>query len=127
MLKRTAFILILFLIADTSAHAQSRGGGGRGGRGGGGGPRPTASTPEPVAPASPPAPLNKIEFVGVVRAVDAEADRVTIAYEEVEALNWPAGTMPFAVSKPDALKDVVVGEKVRFRLESQKIVALQAF
>jgi Cu(I)/Ag(I) efflux system protein CusF len=71
--------------------------------------------------------LNKIEIVGVVRAIDPEAGRVTIGYDPVEALNWPAGTMPFAVSKADVLKGVTIGEKVRFRLESQKIVDLQAF
>ncbi|WP_374571539.1 copper-binding protein [Phenylobacterium sp. J426] len=31
-----------------------------------------------------------------MRAIDATAGRITIAYDAIEPLNWPAGTMAFA-------------------------------
>ena len=72
-------------------------------------------------------PADKADIIGVVKAIDPAADRVTIAYQPVEALNWPAGVMPFVVAKSALLNEVAVGEKVRFRLESQQIYVLQAF
>lgn len=63
-------------------------------------------------------------IVGVVKEIDAANGRITIAYEPVEARNWPAGTMPFPIETADVLKDVSVGEKVRFRLESQQVAEI---
>lgn len=137
MLKRAAPLLMIFLMAASAAQAQygggpggggMGGGGGRGGHGGGrgghqqGGPRPT--TP-PAATAAKP--FSQPEIVGVVKAIDAESGRITIAYEPVEALDWPAGTQPFAVSKSALLKDLTVGQKIRFQLESQQIAAIRPF
>ncbi len=62
--------------------------------------------------------------VGVIRAIDAAAGRVTIAYDAIEALGWPAGTMPFAVGRASLLEGRGIGERVRFRLESQQISEL---
>lgn len=76
---------------------------------------------------NPNKPLSSVQIVGEVRAIDPENSRVTITYEEVVALNWPVGTMPFVVSKSELLKGVTVGEKVRFKLESQQISALAPF
>jgi Cu/Ag efflux protein CusF len=45
----------------------------------------------------------------------------------VDALDWPAGTMPFVVAKPALLDGATVGEKVRFKLESQQISELTAY
>jgi Cu/Ag efflux protein CusF len=72
-------------------------------------------------------PVNQIEIVGVVKAIDAAANRVTIAYQAVDALNWPAGTMPFSVAKSALLSGVTVGEKVRFSLDSSQIAALRPY
>jgi Cu/Ag efflux protein CusF len=71
--------------------------------------------------------LNKVEIVGVVTAIDSAAGRITIAYEPVDALNWPAGTRPFPVEETSLLQGVSVGEKVRFRIESQEISALEPY
>ena len=68
--------------------------------------------------------MDKTDIVGVVQAIDANAGRVTIAYEAVAARNWPPGTMPFVVETPLLLAGVTVGEKVRFRLESEQITDL---
>ena len=136
MPRRLVFCLTICLLAATAAHAQMGGGGGPGGGGGGGrghggrgggAPSGGGTTAMPTAPIPRQKPTNEIEIVGVVRAIAPDTGRVTIAYEAVDALNWPAGTMPFVVSKSALLKDVTVGEKVRFRLDSQQIADLKPF
>ena len=62
-----------------------------------------------------------------MRAIDLNAKRITIAYDAVDALNWPRGTMPFSVYQASLLQGVTVGEKVRFRLDSQRISDLKPF
>jgi len=81
-----------------------------------------------VAVAAPAKPANSLVVgVGVVQAIDRNAGRITLAYEPIEPLNWPAGSMSFVVSKPSVLEARSVGERVRFRLESHQITALTAF
>jgi Cu/Ag efflux protein CusF len=128
MFKPLAPVLICLLVA-TAAHAQSRGGGhGRGGGGGGHAPSSSRSTsPDPAKPAQPPKAPNKVEIVGVIQAIDREHDRVTIAYEAVEDLNWPAGAHPFPVEKTALLDGATVGEKIRFNVDSGQISALKPF
>jgi Cu(I)/Ag(I) efflux system protein CusF len=133
MVKRFVPVLIL-LMAASAAHAQMggggmggghRGGGGGGGRGGGsGGSQPSAPSAPPAKPATP---VNKLQFVGVVKAIDAQTGRITIAYDPVEAINWPAGTQPFPVAKTAMLSAATVGQKVRFNLDSGEISALTPF
>lgn len=123
MPKRAIAILVICLVAATAAQAQRGGGGGRGrGSGGDRGAPPSGSAPTHAAKA-----FSQPEIIGVVKAIDIDAGRLTIAYEPVEALNWPAGAQPFPVSKSALLKDVTVGEKVRFTLESQEIAAIRPF
>jgi Cu/Ag efflux protein CusF len=127
-MKRSVAILAICLMAVTAAQAQTGGGGGR--RGGKGGARPPSTDPAPAqasAPTPAPKPVDKVEIVGVIKAIDVQTDRVTIQYEAVDALNLPAGTLPFVVSKTALLKDATVGEKVRFSLDSQQISDLKPF
>jgi Cu/Ag efflux protein CusF len=127
MLKRIVPLFMIFLVAATAAQAQSGPGRGRGGGGrpsSGGSSSPTASaTPAP----KPPKPTNQISIVGVVKVIDLDAKRITIAYEPVDGLNWPAGTMPFSVYDANLLKTVSVGQKVRFKLDSQQITELTPY
>jgi len=121
-------VLMLCLLAAGATHAQSAGGRGHGG--GRGKPPSGGSSAPPAggAPSIPRAtPTNQVEIVGVITAVDPASQRITIAYDAVEALNWPAGTTPFAVSRTDLLKDAAVGEKVRFTLDSQQISDLRPY
>ncbi|MDR3510489.1 MAG: copper-binding protein [Caulobacteraceae bacterium] len=128
MRKPIVFLVMIFLMAGASAHAQMGGGRGPGPGGGPGGPPPDgAGLPPPPAPVKAKIPTNQVQIVGVIKAIGPEPDRVTIAYEPVEALNWPAGTMPFVVEKTDLLKGASVGEKVSFRLDSQQISDLQPY
>jgi Cu/Ag efflux protein CusF len=130
MRKFPVVLIAAGLLAATAAHAQYGGGGGGRGHGGRGQAPPDASgaAPAPQAPPRrPETPTDQVDIIGVVQAIGPEPDRVTIAYEPVEALNWPAGSMPFVVAKPDLLKSVTVGEKVRFRIDSQQISFLAPY
>lgn len=110
-MKRPAILLLLGLALAGSAEAQSRG-------------RPAARRVAPPPP-KPLVSLNLISGIGVVDRIDRAAGRVTLTYGAIEALNWPAGTLPFLVGKSALLDGVAVGDRVRFRLESQQIVELQ--
>lgn len=124
---RAGVLVVALLMVGTAVHAQSRGGG-RGGKRGGRTPPAAPSTPDaPAPPKAGPVPTNKIDIIGVVKEIAPGGDRVTIAYEEAEALNWPAGVNSFVVAKSDLLKGVTAGEKVRFRLDSQEISYLAPF
>jgi hypothetical protein len=91
-------------------------------------PRPASRSPPVVAPPTVrPKKLSEIEAIGVVRAIDPAAGRITISYEPIEPLNWPSGTMPFRVGKAALFDGMAVGTKVRFRLESQEITDLKPF
>ncbi|MGA0603117.1 copper-binding protein [Caulobacter sp. KR2-114] len=105
------------------------GGGHHGGRGGHGG-QPQGdkpAQPDKGPKREPDKPVNQIEIVGVVKALDPATDRITIAYEPVEALGWPAGSMPFVAGKSAMLQTVTVGQKVRFKLDSQQISEIKPF
>ena len=122
----------LCLLTASAANAQfggGHGGGGRGGGGGGGGQSPSGAPPSGGGgpPAGKVVPPDQIDIVGVVQSIDPATDRITIAYQPVDALDWSAGTKPFEVAKSSLLQGVTVGEKVRFRLESLQIYVLQPY
>ena len=126
--RASIFLLApISLLAATVAQAQMGGGHGHGGRGGQAPSGAQSTSAVDSAPAPRPTPANQVEIVGVVTAIDVAAGRVTIAYDAVEALNWPAGAMPFVVGNPALLTGVSVGEKVRFKLDSEQIYALEPF
>lgn len=122
MPRRLIPILLLCLAVGTSAQAQF-GGGGRQGQLPSGSPPAKPATPPP----KPPKPMNEIEIVGVVQAIDPDGKRVTITYDAVDELNWPRGTTQFGVYTADLLKGVSVGEKVRFKLDSDQISEIAAY
>lgn len=143
--RRLGMLALGFLMAGTAAHAQGypgggggfpgggggrggggggRGGGGRGGGGGGGGQSSGGGSPPP--PAVKQVAASQIDIVGVVKQIGPD-DRVTIDYEEAPALDLPAGSRSFVVAKMSLLKDVTVGEHVRFRLDSQQVSVLAPF
>lgn len=133
MRKRLFPLAMVLLMAAGAAHAQYGGGGG-GGHRHGGGQNPSSQTDDSAAPPSGPPPPNPaakpmsdIVIVGVVQAIGPEPDRITIAYDPVQALGWPAGELPFVVSRTALLQGITVGEKVRFKLDSQQISELKPF
>jgi Cu/Ag efflux protein CusF len=130
MRKLMVLCLVVGLAAGTSAQAQFGGGGGGGHRHGGGGSANTGSSTPPSTASEPkpaPTPTNQVVIVGVVQALGPEPDRVKITYGAVDDLNWPAGTTLFVVTTPKLLDGVTLGEKVRFKIESQHIYELTPF
>ena len=154
MTRRLALTLAIALITSAPAFAQttgsdpgstnpggSMGGMGGGGMGGGGGHRGGGGgrgNQQPSAPASGPAaaktnvitadkPASKIEIVGVIKEIDPAAGRITIAYEPVDELNWPRGTMPFPVADNSVLTGATIGEKVRFKVDSHEIYEMRPY
>jgi len=132
MFKPAFAVFAIGLLAATAAHAQYGGGGGGGRHGGGGAPSggaaPSTSGGTGGRPSgAPEIPADQIDIIGVVQSIDPANDRVTIAYQANDALDWQAGSKPFEVAKSALLKGVTVGEKVRFRLESLQIYVLQPY
>ena len=56
---------------------------------------------------------------GTVTKIDAAAARVTVQHGEIKNLNMPPMTMVFALRNPALLKQVKVGDKVRFHAEME--------
>ena len=131
MRNPVAAALAIGLMAATAAHAQYGGAGGGGHRHGGGNgqaPSGSGSSSRPSAGAPPrPVVVSDSDIIGVIKAIDPASNRITIAYEPVLVRNWPAGTMPFVVAKPELLTGATVGEKVRFKVDSQRIVELNPY
>lgn len=54
--------------------------------------------------------------IGTVTAIDPAKGTITLDHGEVAELQWPAMKMGFA-AKPEVLKVVKVGDKVRFEID----------
>ena len=138
-MKRTLVLaLTLAVVAGGPALAQMGGGmGGMGGGGMGGGhgggnhgggsapPSSDAQGPRMTDRITGDKPESQIEITGVVKAIDRDTGRMTIAYDPVEELNWPRGTMPFPVAQPKLLDLATVGQRVRFKLDSHEIYEIR--
>lgn len=71
--------------------------------------------PAAVAPAAAAA---SAMTAGEVRKVDAVQGKVTIRHEPIKNLDMPAMTMVFRAEKPDQVKGLKAGDKVRFQAAS---------
>jgi hypothetical protein len=125
---RTMPIVVVLMMAGAAANAQPLGGpgGGRGSDTGAASGRGSSGGGGPLPPAIKPFAANQIDIVGVVREIGPN-DRITIEYEETPALTLPAGSRQFVIAKMSLLKDITVGEHVRFRLDSQEVNVLAPF
>jgi Cu/Ag efflux protein CusF len=57
---------------------------------------------------------------GEVRKVDTAGAKVTIKHERIANLDMDAMTMVFRATRPEQLKNLKAGDKVRFHAESEK-------
>jgi Cu(I)/Ag(I) efflux system protein CusF len=57
------------------------------------------------------------QAVGVVKSVDTETGKVTLAHGPVKTLNWPAMTMTFGVKDKGLLEKLGVGKHVQVAFE----------
>lgn len=53
---------------------------------------------------------------GIVKAINPGKQQVTLSHGPIEALGWPAMTMPFKVTDAKLLEGIRVGDGVRFEL-----------
>lgn len=98
-----------------------------------------APTPAPAAGPEPSAPMDPAQHaamgtaagdpaaadtgapamgMGVVKAVDTAAGKVTLDHGPIESLKWPAMTMAFNAT-PEQLGSIKVGDKVHFEFTQQ--------
>ena len=56
---------------------------------------------------------------GVVKSVDADNGKVTLAHGPVDTLNWPAMTMAFGVKDKSLLNKFSVGKSVQVEFEKR--------
>lgn len=52
--------------------------------------------------------------VGIVKAVGAANETITLQHQTIRSIGWPAMTMTFKVASPDLLKAIKVGDTVGF-------------
>jgi Cu(I)/Ag(I) efflux system protein CusF len=60
---------------------------------------------------------------GVITAIDAKANTVTIKHGAIPAVGWPAMTMTFKATPPSLLHGLQVGQKVGFDTKVQGMSA----
>ncbi|WP_158700900.1 copper-binding protein [Phytohalomonas tamaricis] len=58
-----------------------------------------------------------VQASGVVKGIDLQAQKITLAHSPIKALNWPAMKMAFKVAEPTLLEGINVGDKVQFELQ----------
>jgi Cu(I)/Ag(I) efflux system periplasmic protein CusF len=69
-------------------------------------------------PAPPPASGARVMSDGVVRKIDASNGKVTLMHGPIANLDMPGMTMVFQVQSPTLLKNIKVGDAVKFHAES---------
>lgn len=103
-MKTSTFLLVLGLLAGCSSPDDQSAA------------RTEASNSEASETAAPPS-ATVASATGVVEAVDADAQTVTIAHGPVAALEWPAMTMTFQAPNVD-LTTIEQGDEVSFEITS---------
>lgn len=85
-------------------------------------PAANAATPETAAPmnSSTSAAKSAALSEGVVRKIDPANGKITLKHGPLLNLDMPAMTMVFKVQSPEMLKNVKVGDAVKFRVENLK-------
>ena len=90
-------------------------------------PEPQGTAAPPVVPTTPATPATGANVTaantnalseGVVRKIDAANNKITLKHGPLLNLDMPAMTMVFKVQSPDMLKNVKVGDAVKFRVEN---------
>ena len=69
-------------------------------------------------PATPPAAGASVMSDGVVRKIDASSGRITLRHGPIANLDMPGMTMVFRAQPPTLLKNLKVGDAVKFHAES---------
>ncbi|SHF40188.1 Copper binding protein CusF [Modicisalibacter ilicicola DSM 19980] len=54
---------------------------------------------------------------GTVKALDTEKQQITLTHGPIESLGWPGMTMPFKLADSASMKELSVGDEVRFEVK----------
>jgi Cu/Ag efflux protein CusF len=78
-----------------------------------------AASAQPAAtPPAAEAAVKTAEATGVVKQIDPKTGIVEIKHDPIDSFGWPEMTMNFRAVPADLLKDVKVGDKVKFETTS---------
>lgn len=77
----------------------------------------TLSSPLYAQPAAPAAATSSVMSDGVVRRIDAANSKITLKHGPIANLDMPGMTMVFRVQSADQLKNIKVGDAVKFHVE----------
>ena len=61
---------------------------------------------------------------GVIKAIDMDSKKITIAHEAIPAVNWPPMTMRFTITPQTQLNNVKDGDSVDFTFVQQGNLSL---
>lgn len=65
-----------------------------------------------------------IKTKGVVKLIDTDSQKLTIAHEPIPAINWPAMTMRFTYEDPSMIADIKEGSQVDLDFIQQGNISL---
>lgn len=74
---------------------------------------PAQKSPPPKSTSGQPAAVALARGTGVVKGLDPASSRIIISHEAIPAVQWPAMTMSFRISK-ELATGLKVGQKVEF-------------
>lgn len=77
----------------------------------------TLTAPLYAQPAAPAAAESSVMSDGVVRKIDAANNKITLKHGPITNLDMPGMTMVFRVKSADQLKNIKVGDAVKFHVE----------
>ena len=77
----------------------------------------TFTSPLYAQPAAPAVAEASVMSDGVVRKIDTSNSKVTLRHGPIVNLDMPGMTMVFRVQSPDQLKNIKVGDAVKFHVE----------
>ncbi len=60
--------------------------------------------------------------VGVIKGIDPQAGTLIVAHEPIKAFEWSSMTMKFKVADLAIVKNVAVGNKVRFTIQGKDMM-----
>jgi Cu(I)/Ag(I) efflux system protein CusF len=77
----------------------------------------TITSPLYAEPVTPPVAGANVMTEGVVRKIDASNNKITLKHGPIVNLDMPGMTMVFRVKSADQLKNIKVGDAVKFHVE----------
>lgn len=72
----------------------------------------------------PAAQAQGISGKGIIKAIDMDSKKITIAHEAIPAVNWPPMTMRFTITPQTQLNNVKDGDSVDFTFVQQGNLSL---